>query len=878
MKKLLTLALFIASTYSAHAQLIINEIMQSNVECIMDDIKEFPDSWVELYNSGDEAINLKDYKISNKNKEKKAWQLPDKTVAAKGYAIIYCDKEGKENNRLHADFRLESGKGCTVYLFNNKEVVDSLPYIDEKPMVKMPAPDIAFGRKTDASDEWGYQLTPTPGKANTGEICNAKHILGAPVFSEPGHVTSGNAAINLELSLPEGAPEGAYITYTTNGSEPTSESTKYTQPISITKTKVIRAKVFCDGWLSPLSTAQSYIFHPREFTIPIFSVQTNDKYLNARDIGLFANNNSKEDKKTHDWRRPVNIEFFPAEGEPSAFNQPGETRIQGGQSRSNALKSMVFYANKRFDPDRKRFEYEFFPDQKPGVNQFKSFSLRDGGNDFSDMYFRDLIIQRTMGPNVDLDWQAGHSAVLYINGEYMGMLNIRERSNEDNIYSNYDGLEDVDEIEISHEQQGNQDLFIEELKEGDDVFYQAFKDFYSEKGHTKAEYEQWIDVSEYLNVMIMNLFYCNIDFPGNNIVFWRPNEDAKVDLPKRFRAIVKDTDFGLGLYNFSETSSSSNTIDMIYNPRNYGNSWAFTEPATRLFRNMMENPEMLKMFIDKCCVYTGDFMNAEGTSAVMDAILEEALDEFVAHRDKYNSWGNNYNDILNKFENAKKWLAGYEEKQQGWGGGWPGGGWPGWGGGGGGQETTIVHLPRTDYFLQYLSAKYLNGVDAIPVTINKEMNDLPDETIINDIKLTKGVFDGKLFLNQQITLEGKTEVEPFVTGWDIEKTASNGAVTTDHVEGAIYTFNMPACKSLAIKAVLGNQTGITNVDARSWKWSVANHMLSVNDVPAGTYVTLYNLQGMQLKQIKSDGSTIQLPLMNNQVYILKVGKETIKVK
>ena len=72
MKKLLTLALFIASTYSAHAQLIINEIMQSNVECIMDDIKEFPDSWVELYNSGDEAINLKDYKISNKNKEKKA--------------------------------------------------------------------------------------------------------------------------------------------------------------------------------------------------------------------------------------------------------------------------------------------------------------------------------------------------------------------------------------------------------------------------------------------------------------------------------------------------------------------------------------------------------------------------------------------------------------------------------------------------------------------------------------------------------------------------------------------------------------------------------------------------------------------------------------
>ena len=109
-KKIIISALLLtAGTCSANAQLIINELMQSNVECYMDDINEFPDSWVELYNSGNEAVNLKDYKISNKNKEKKAWQLPDKTIASKGHVIIYCDKEGKEDNRLHADFRLESG-------------------------------------------------------------------------------------------------------------------------------------------------------------------------------------------------------------------------------------------------------------------------------------------------------------------------------------------------------------------------------------------------------------------------------------------------------------------------------------------------------------------------------------------------------------------------------------------------------------------------------------------------------------------------------------------------------------------------------------------------------------------------------------------------
>ena len=742
----------LAVAMPGHAQLVINEIMQSNVECIMDDIKEFPDSWVELYNPTDADINLKDYKIGTKLKESKAWQLPEKTVAAKGFVIVYCDKEGKEDNRLHADFRLESGKGCVVYLFTNKEIVDSLPYVDGKPMVKMPAPDVAFGRKTDGASEWGYQLTPTPGKANTGEICKAKQILGAPVFSVPGRVVNyGQKSVSVELSLPEGAPEGAYITYTTDGSEPTATGKKYTEAFHITKSTAIRAKVFCEGWLSPLSTAQSYIFHARRMTVPIFSIQTDDRYLNDKEIGLFANNNSKEDKKLHDWRRPVNVEFFPVEGESSAINQPGETRIQGGQSRANALKSMVFYANKRFDPDHKRYSYEFFPDQKPGVTEFKSFSLRDGGNDFGDLYFRDLIIQRTMGPNVDLDWQAGHTAVLYINGEYMGMLNIRERSNE-------------------------------ELKEGDDVFYQAFKEFYSQKGHTLAEYEEWMDVSEYLNIMVMNLFYGNIDFPGNNIVFWRPNDDAKVDLPKRWRFIVKDTDFGLGLYG---RKSDYNTIDLLYNPNKHpDDNWAFTEPATRLVKNMLEDPDILNMFIDKCCVYMGDFMNAKGTGATIDAIKDEALDEFVAHRAKYPTWGGNSRDeINNKFNDAKKWLAGYTE--QGWFG----------------QSTT--YLPRTDYFLQHMSSQWKLGT-AVKLTINKTEQDVA--ITVNDIKLSGKTFEGKFFPNRELVITGTAPEGKVVTGWKL----SGGK--NEEIAGSELTLNMTTSE-LTIEPILGDAAGIQTIES-----------------------------------------------------------------
>ena len=788
---------------SASAQTLkINEIMQSNVATIMDDITEFPDSWVELYNPTDAAINLKDYKLSIKNKEKKAWQLPNKTVAAKGYALIYCDKEGKEDNRLHADFRLESGKGCQVYLFTNGEIVDSLP----EALKKMPAPDVAYGRKTDGASEWGYQLTPSAGKANTGDICDAKHILGAPVFSEAGRVTSGSSAINLELSLPEDTPEGAYITYTTNGSEPTAQSTKYTNAINIKATTVIRAKAFCSGWLSPVSTAQSYIFHPRAMTVPIFSVQTDDKYLNDAKIGLFANNNSKEDKKTHDWRRPVNIEFFPVEGETSAFNQLSETRIQGGQSRSNALKSMVFYANKRFDPDHKRFSYEFFPDQKPGITEFKSFSLRDGGNDFDDLYFRDLIIQRTMGSHIDLDWQAGHTAVLYINGESMGMLNIRERSNEDNVFSNYDGLEDLDMVEISHEKVNNVDQFIEELKEGTSEFYDRFKAFYSEKSHTLAEYEQWLDVKEYLNVIALNFFYGNIDFPGNNLVFWRPNDDdTKSGLPKRFRVIVKDTDFGLGLYG---RQNDYNTIKLLYNQSyDSGNAWAFTEPATRLLKNMLEDKDILNLFIDMCCVYMGDFMNGKGTGEIIDLIMEEALDEFVAHRDKYNGgggggwpwggWGqpDNRKDITNKFNNAKSWAEG-----------------------------------RPNNFYKFIGDQWKLG-SPVALTVNKNAQDVA--LIINGINVSNKTFDGKFFANRQLTITGTAPEGQEIKGWKL-----SGA-RTEEVNGSELAINMTA-KALNIEPILATSSGIKNIE---------NNILATKD--------LYDLMGNKVTTPKAGRVYIQ---------------------
>ena len=325
MKKFLIAAFVLMATLQGHAQLVINELMQSNVDCIMDDLNEFPDSWVELYNTGTTAVNLNAYKIGKSNKPNKAWALPNMMVNPGQYVIIYCDKANDDtDNLLHTDFRLESGKGCEVYLFQGSDIVDQVTDLK-----KQPAPDIAYGRKTDGSDEWGYQLIPTPKAANCGQITD--NILSNPEFSQEGRVYTSPTSFQLSLNVPEGSPEGTEIRYTTNGSEPTATSTKYTGPITISSTRVIRAKLFCEGWLSPRATVHSYIFFPssRALTLSVVSISIDDKYLNDPKIGIYVNGTYQSGKNNYEfnWRRPLNIEMFEAADQSSVFNQLGEARI-----------------------------------------------------------------------------------------------------------------------------------------------------------------------------------------------------------------------------------------------------------------------------------------------------------------------------------------------------------------------------------------------------------------------------------------------------------------------------------------------------------------------------------------------------------------------
>lgn len=795
------------------AQLVINEVMQSNIDCVIDDLNDFPDSWVELYNGGSTTEQLSNYSIGLTTDASKSWPLPAQSVAPGSHPLILCDKVG---SGLHTNFRLESGKDGAVYLFRGGTVVDCL-----KRMKKQPAPNIAYGRKTDGSDVWGYMATPTPSAANCGTTC--KDVLAAPVFSEKGRVMETAQTITLTLSVPEGSPSSTIIRYTTDGTEPTNQSPLYQSPIAISKSTVVRATLFCEGYLSPRSLCQSYLFHGRTVTLPVISLVSRRDYFYNDRLGILVDGTYNSGKKNYeyDWRRPVNIEYFAAANEQSRLNQLGETRVMGGASRSSVRKSLAIYANKRFG--EKRFKYAFFDAQRPGISEYKSLALRNAGNDFDHLYLRDALIQTSVATHVDLDWQAYSPAIIYLNGEYLGMLNIRERSNEDNIYSNYDGLEDIDMLENNWE-----------LKAGDTDHYNRFVSFYSETGHTRAEFSEWMDCTEYLNLMIMNLFYNNQDFPGNNIVCWRPRT-----ADGRWRWIAKDTDFGLGLYGSSPTYK---TLEWLYNP-NYDadRAWANKEEHTRLFRRMMDNADLRREFIDRCAVYMGDFLSEKSIRTLWDAMYDRIRTEYPYHRRPINQWWPNYQEELTQ---AHNWLHN-----------------------------------RIPNFYQQLADFYQLGAP-VALTVNGSLAEVDRQQLavsFNDVRLSESCFDGKYFAGQTVTLRGEASEGREVKAWNI--TIYQGATqTTTQQTGATCLFTIPTSATrIVVESTLGETTAIDSVASPTmWQCRLSSGMLRLNHLPLSVPVVVYDLSGRLLHREVSSSSSLSLPV-RAKACIVRVASESVKV-
>ena len=593
------------SSMRAQDKIVINEIMQSNVDFLMAN-HDFPDSWVELYNGSDTRVSIQNYRIGPTKVFAESFEITTTAehIEPKGYLMLYCDKT--TDTPFHYNFNLESGKG-NLYLWDNKQhIIDSISY------KSMPAPNVAYGRTTDGSNEWQYELTPTPEAANNSIGCD--EVLPEPLFSVEGHLMNGPETITI--SIPWGLPEDTRIYLTLDGSEPTWESESDTLfTLNIDTNTVVRAKLLSHELHPIRSTTHSYIFHPRATTLPFICIATDSTYLYSSEEGILSNDSTDgKPNYMYKWRRPANFEYFHTKNGNTVFNQSGEVAVGGMYSRNFPQKSIKCYAKNRFD--KKFFKGNFWRD-KPDVNKVKSFMLRNGGSTCKYSRIDDAFVNKLFGTHLeDIDWQAYEPVIVYINGQYKGILGMRERSNEDFVTSNYDIEEE--EVEIADGSNYKSD------NKTDSPHFNSFHKLYHRNDVTYEELAEAMDVENFMNVFIAECYASNTDYPGNNVSMWKQTtEDG------RWHWISKDLD-----YIFINTSSwdmfkymlgTQNPEDQEYEKSNNPS----VRTACYLYERMMSFPEFRERYIATYAVYLGDFLRPDICVPIIQEMDEEIIDEIA---------------------------------------------------------------------------------------------------------------------------------------------------------------------------------------------------------------------------------------------------------
>lgn len=142
-------------TKISNGGLLINEAMSSNTSYAADQQGEF-DDWIEIYNPGDDKINLSGLYLSDNASNKLKWGFPDTSIGKQSYLVVWADEDGGDSG-LHANFKL-SRSGEKIHLVNyDSSLIDEmeLPELQE---------DESFGR---CNQQLTHFKNPTIGKANS---------------------------------------------------------------------------------------------------------------------------------------------------------------------------------------------------------------------------------------------------------------------------------------------------------------------------------------------------------------------------------------------------------------------------------------------------------------------------------------------------------------------------------------------------------------------------------------------------------------------------------------------------------------------------------------------------------------------------------------
>lgn len=527
------------------------------------------------------------------------------------------------NKFLHTNFKLSSNGETLVVTNPQGSTVDQISFTTI-------GSDMSYGRQPDGSSSWFLFSDPTPGESNTTQGYNG--VTADPQFSlVSGFYPSAQAITLISGSINDN------IHFTLDGSEPTDTSQIYITPIQINSTTVLRTKAFSTGML-PSKTITNTYFINFATQLPVISLSTNPANFFDEETGIYTYGDSAETSFPYfganfwkDWEKPVHVEYFENNGIGNGFSIDAGVQIFGGWSRGNAQKSLAIYARGKYGYSS--INYKLFDDLP--FTKYQSFVLRNAGNDWSYTMFRDGLMT-SLVDGVDIDKQDFKPAVLFINGEYWGIQNMREKVNENFLAQHHNVNPDsVDILELDAQ-----------VVQGDSSDYLDLYSFIENNSlavHENYEYVKTkMEVDNFIRYFVSEIYFANTDWPGSNIKYWRKSVTGK------WRWILFDTDFGFGL--FEPNAYKHNTLEFATALN--GPNWPNPSWSTLMLRKLLENPSFKNDFINCFADYSNTIFKAQEVNKIITEIKSLIESEMPRHIQRwnqfdFNTWSNNVQGLRN---------------------------------------------------------------------------------------------------------------------------------------------------------------------------------------------------------------------------------------
>ena len=494
------------------------------------------------------------------------------------------------------------------------------------------------------------------------------------------------ADVELTFSLPSGfypddmqleiacSDDGATVYYTLDGAVPDEGSLVYAGPMSLTDSNVredvlmkitgitggetfvpdvdfptghvVRAVAIReDGARSAVVSGTFFIGYDRAALygdIPIMLLVTDPRGLFDYDTGIYVNGRYHDEWKAQqtqpyeawqvqgnynlrgdEWERPVSVTYLSGDG--TGFTQEMGLRIKGGATRNHNQKSLRLIAREQYG--RKNVRYELFPDNlRPSdggvVDKYKSFTLRNGGNDDEYAKIRDPFIKK-LSAGLRFETAANQPCLAFLNGEYWGLYTLNEEYTDNYIQYHY-GIDNENVIMVKCNE------LDEGKEEGDFRLYKEMYNFVAYADMSRqVNYEKactMLDMGSFADYCAMQLYIANQDgiFHNNNWQMWRVREPDIGKHPYadgRWRMMAYDTDFSSGVYEDGQNSGWDNLAEVL------ASDYAGSHPA-RMFTSLIRHPDFRRQFVLACC----DVRNLYFSRSRTRELLEEMTAQYQPYR------------------------------------------------------------------------------------------------------------------------------------------------------------------------------------------------------------------------------------------------------